>query len=125
MSTICESCGGNGFTTAMVRTQADTPLVRDGRQIGSGVATITCPRCKGAGEIDLAHELWAKIGATHRTWRIAQHEGLAACAERLGIEDRHLNEMEHALSDPAPLLADIPDVLKQYENLPMTHRRAA
>jgi hypothetical protein len=98
---------GNGFTTGFV----DGPKVR-------GIATVNCQRCQGAGEIDHNIEARIKIGGVHRTWRVAKHEGLAACAERLGIDPRDLNDMEHGRKDPAPLLADIPEILRKYENLP-------
>ncbi len=106
--TICPDCGGNGFNTAMV----------DGERM-RGMAHITCSRCKGAGEISPEDELWLRIGTTHRTWRVAQHEGLAACAERLCIDDRDLNDMEHGRRDASPLLTDIPQVLRDIENLPL------
>jgi hypothetical protein len=104
----CPSCKGNGTFGSFIKTDTD-----------HFTAYITCHRCRGSGEIDAVKEEWAKIGGTHRTWRIAQHEGLAACAERLGIEDvRDLDEMERGERDPTPILHDIPEILRTYENLP-------
>jgi hypothetical protein len=90
-----------------------------------GVARITCPRCGGTGEFDPPNDAWAKIGGTHRTWRVAQHEGLAACAERLGLDPRDLSDMEHGRRDPGCLLADIPQVLRDHEQLPPLPNKAA
>lgn len=96
----------------------------DGRKV-RGVTHITCTACHGSGEVDERIALWVKIGGTHRTWRVAQHEGLAACAERLGINDRDLNDMEHGRSDPTPLWSDIPEVLRDSERLPSISNKAA
>jgi hypothetical protein len=110
----CPSCHGNGFFTALV----DGPNNR-------GMTHITCSACQGAGELDEKNALWLRIGSTHRTWRIAQHEGLSACAERLGIEDRLLNDQEHGRADPTALLADIPEILRELENLQPPAQEAA
>ena len=110
---LCGDCGGEGFKIALV----DSQKVR-------GIARITCSPCQGSGRADDRSALWVKIGATHRTWRVSQHEGLAACAERLGFDDRDLCDMEHGRKDPAPLLADIPEVLREHEQLPAIHKAA-
>lgn len=108
----CPDCRGAGLLCALV----DAPKVR-------GLRHITCQRCKGSGEINPTAEFWTGIGGMHRTWRVAQHEGLAACAERLGLDVRDLNDMEHGLADPATLLTDIPDVLRA--TLPRVPNQAA
>lgn len=115
MKIICPDCHGNGFNSALI----DGPAAR-------GLTHITCGRCNGAGDIDLGAEMWLKIGSTHRTWRVARHEGLAECAERLQIDPRDLNDMEHGRQDPSPLLSDIPQVLRENEKLPESpHRQVA
>jgi hypothetical protein len=98
---MCPDCRNNGYLVAFV----------DGPN-HSGVSTITCSRCKGTGLIDPAAEKWVRIGSTHRTWRVAQHESLGECAVRLGITPRELTDMEHGRECPERLIADTPECLR-------------
>jgi hypothetical protein len=111
---ICPDCSGNGFNSALV----DGPNNR-------GLTHIKCSACDGSGEVEDLDPGWVLIGTTHRTWRVAQHEGLAACGERLGIDPRNLNDMEHGRADPSVLLADIPEILRESENLQPPAQEAA
>lgn len=94
---ICPDCKGSKKLTAFV----------DGPDF-NGLAQIDCLRCKGAGEVNPDTERWMKIGGTHRTWRVAQHESLMECATRLGIGPAELSGMENGRADPTRLIADIP-----------------
>ena len=94
---LCPDCKGKKTIFALV----------DGDDY-SGPATLACYRCKGTGAVDPDMERWMKIGGTHRTWRVAQHESLAECARRLGLGSAELSGMEHGRNDPTRLLADIP-----------------
>jgi hypothetical protein len=98
---ICPSCHGNGHFSAFVDSEGH-----------SGVTYITCQRCAGSGEIDMRREVWMTVGGTHRTWRVCQHEGLAACAERLGVDDIDLQDMERGIKDPTMLVEHIPEILR-------------
>ena len=98
---ICPDCEGKGTIIALV----------DGAHY-RGPMSISCSRCSGTGEADLSTERWLEIGGTHRTWRVAQHEGLQECAVRLGIPLAELLAMESGRADPARLLLDTPEELR-------------
>lgn len=98
---ICPDCKGRKVVLALV----------DGPEY-SGPAELACMRCKGTGEVDPDTERWMKIGGTHRTWRVAQHESLAECAKRLGMGSAELSGMENGRTDPTRLIADIPAELQ-------------
>jgi len=97
----CPDCRGDGTFTALVRTTR-----------GCQRELIRCGRCKGSGQIDSQQEEWIRIGGTHRTWRVAQHESIGECARRLGITGAELSDMEHGRADPTMLIADTPEVLR-------------
>ncbi len=94
---ICPACKGRGATVALV----------DGASY-RGPLEVACSRCRGSGKTNPERERWAKIGGTHRTWRIAQHESLRECALRLGVSLTALSAMESGRSDPTMLMAALP-----------------
>lgn len=96
----CPDCRGRKSLTAL----ADGPNYR-------GPMLVHCHRCRGTGEVDPGTERWMRIGGTHRTWRVAQHESLRDCAGRLGVSAAKLSAMENGRADPARLLAHIPPIL--------------
>ena len=95
----CPDCRGTGSLMAMVDFVDRTK---------SGPMRIQCSRCKGAGSVDRIMEEWMRVGGTHRTWRVAQHESLRECAARLGIPVPDLSAMESGRTDPARLVSDTP-----------------
>lgn len=98
---VCPDCKGKGKLFALV----DGPSY-------SGAADVECSRCKGHGMVNKAMERWQRIGGTHRTWRVAQHESLRDCASRLGITVPHLCDMEQGRVDSSPLIGDTPEALR-------------
>ncbi|WP_316176282.1 hypothetical protein [Bradyrhizobium sp. SZCCHNRI1073] len=94
---VCPDCKGKKQMMAFV----------DGQDF-NGVAEIACLRCRGSGEVCEDTERWMKIGGIHRTWRVAQWESLAECANRLGMGAAELSAMEQGRKDPTRLIADIP-----------------
>jgi hypothetical protein len=99
MKKICAACGGNGYFLP----PADAK---------PGLTHITCQTCKGAGEIVPERPDWLEIGHAHKRHREDQKEGLAACAERLEINVRQLDEMERGQRHPGPIWDDIPETLR-------------
>lgn len=98
---ICPDCKGTKKTLCLV----------DGQRY-SGPAELACSRCRGTGEVDPDMERWMKIGGTHRTWRVAQWESMAACAKRLGVSAADLSAMEAGRKDPTWLIPHIPPELQ-------------
>jgi hypothetical protein len=98
----CPDCRGKGTLGAFL----------DGLSGGRYEEAIQCSRCRGVGAIDRQQEEWMRVGGTHRTWRVAQHESLLECATRLGLPVSELSSMEHGRSDPARLIPDTPEVLR-------------
>ena len=99
----CPDCRGKGTIGAFVDTADD----------GWYDPTLQCSRCKGIGAVDPQQEEWMRVGGTHRTWRVAQHESIMECARRIGVTPAELSSMEHGRLDPVPLLVnDTPECLR-------------
>lgn len=99
----CPGCKGKGTIAAFVDTADE----------GWYDPNLQCSRCKGSGVVDAQQERWSRIGGIHRTWRVAQHESIMECANRLGIGSAELSSMEHGRLNPDPLLLnDTPEALR-------------
>ena len=99
----CPGCRGSGRLRA---------LLDFADRSKSGPAEIDCNRCGGTGAIDLQEEEWMRAGGTHRTWRVCQHESQRDCAARLGIGVADLIAMESGKLDPARVIQDTPEILR-------------
>jgi len=98
---ICPDCKGAKVLNAIV----------DGVH-GGGVVQIKCSRCDATGETNPIREQWLRVGGTHRTWRIAQHESIRDCSARLNVSITELCDMENGRAEPGRLIPDTPKELR-------------
>lgn len=83
---LCPHCGGRRTVTAFVD-------CADSRQ--SGVRTITCPECKGAGTVTPEYLERREKGSAMRDDRLARNLSLREEAERRGMKARELSDLEN------------------------------
>lgn len=90
----CPHCGGRGTAAVLLSMGDGSSLIDTARRCGT---------CSGAGDISERLAGWIAAGKRHRDARLGKWIGQAEAARMIGINPRHLNEMEQGRADPAML----------------------